>query len=83
MVAEIKLLQNWPFAAKNNFIWSPYKEIRLRIGSNKYVLGSFGVMTVSHTNKIPISLILVILGPKAKFSFVDVPEDSRRHSQEV
>jgi hypothetical protein len=40
-------------------------------------------MTVSHTGKISISWLLVILDPKENVPYANVPEQSHCHSQEV
>jgi hypothetical protein len=49
-------------------------QVTIEVHRNKDILlGSFGAMTV-HTDKIPFSLTLVILGPKEKFPSANVLE---------
>ena len=77
------MLKHWYVAVENNFIWSSFEDIRMHIGSNTHVVGSFGTMTVTHNDKILSSWIFVILGPKENFPCADVPEQTHRHSQKV
>lgn len=65
---EIKLLWNWHFAVENHFLIIS-QDIKLYIEIKAYIFGSSGTMTVSHTNNIPISWILVILSSKENFPY--------------
>ena len=64
MVMDIKLLQNWHFAAEH--IFAIIQHIRLYIGMT-YFWGSFGAMTVLHINKTPVTEILVVRSPTENF----------------
>ena len=78
-----KLLLNWHFAMENNFFFVHHTRHQL-VRKNKNILfGIFWYHDCIAYQKNPISLIMVILSPKEKFPYANVPEDSHRHSQEV